>query len=358
MPGRRSFLAGLLAATACPAPTWADAGAPRYLAAARLPSGAYRMFGLNAAGGRIFDLALPGRGHAAAAHPSRPEAVAFARRPGTFALVLDCMTGQETARLTAPDGHHFSGHGTFSAEGTLLFTAENDYRNARGMVGIWDAAHGYSRIGALPSGGVGPHDLRLMPSGTTLVVANGGIETHPDTGRAKLNLPLMRPNLAYLSLDGTVLDRAEPPSEWHKLSLRHLAVAPDGRVAVAGQWQGDAAETPPLLAMHEMGGALAFAETAETEARAMQGYAGSIAMSGGGDEIAITGPRGGRALVFDSARRLVTRIEAPDICGVAPARDGLLFTTGQGQILRRTPGAPPTTTSRHALSWDNHLMRV
>ena len=91
MTTRRSFLAGLLAAASAPSLSWADAGSPAYLAAAKEPSGTYALFGLAASGQDVFRIALPDRGHAAAAHPPAPEAVAFARRPGTFALVIDCV---------------------------------------------------------------------------------------------------------------------------------------------------------------------------------------------------------------------------------------------------------------------------
>ena len=108
MATRRGFIAGLLAAGAIPRPSWADAGDPAYLAAAKLPSGAYNLFGLSEDGDELFSLPLPGRGHAAAAHPLRPEAVAFARRPGTFAIVLDCRSGDIEATLETPEGRHFN----------------------------------------------------------------------------------------------------------------------------------------------------------------------------------------------------------------------------------------------------------
>ena len=141
MPDCRAFLDGLLASGAFPTTTWAAAGNPAYLAAAKLPSGDYALHGLNAKGASVFALPMPGRGHAAAAHPERPLAVVFARRPGTFALVIDCATGQTVAHLNTPEGHHFSGHGAFSQDGGWLFTAENDFENARGMIGVWDVAH-------------------------------------------------------------------------------------------------------------------------------------------------------------------------------------------------------------------------
>ena len=103
MTSRRAFLAGLVA-VAAPKPSWADAGSPRWLACAREANGTYALFGIAEDGADTFRLPLPARGHAGAAHPTRPEAVAFARRPGAFALVLDCGSGagSDSFRSTIP----------------------------------------------------------------------------------------------------------------------------------------------------------------------------------------------------------------------------------------------------------------
>ena len=89
MATRRGFLAGLLATGALPRLGWAEVGHPAYLAAAKTADGGFALHGLSGRGVSLFHLALPSRGHAATAHPTRAEAVAFARRPGTFALVID-----------------------------------------------------------------------------------------------------------------------------------------------------------------------------------------------------------------------------------------------------------------------------
>ena len=94
------------------------------------------MFGLNAQGQDIFRILLPARGHAACAHPSVPEAVAFARRPGTYALVIDCVSGAVTQQIEAPEGRHFNGHGIYLSDGDTLCTPENDYSAGRGVVGV------------------------------------------------------------------------------------------------------------------------------------------------------------------------------------------------------------------------------
>ena len=276
---RRAFLASLAAACAAPALSWADAGSPAYLAAARAADGAYALYGLSAAGAPLFAQPLPARGHAATAHPTRPEAVAFARRPGTYALVIDCARGQTVARLTPPAGRQFNGHGTFSEDGATLFTSEVVAEGSAGRIGVWDAARGYRRVAEFASNGIGPHEIRRLPGTEILVVANGGIQTDP-SDRTPLNLEEMRPNLSYLSASGAVLEAVELPEIWQN-SIRHLALGADGLVAFAMQWQGDLSEPVPLLGLHRRGAAPRLCAAPDTEAGAMRGYAGSIALDPG-----------------------------------------------------------------------------
>lgn len=360
-PSRRAFLAGFAAASLCPRPSWADAGAPAYLAAAAFPDGGYRLAGIGADGAVIFTRALPGRGHAAAAHPARPEAVAFARRPGVFALVIDCRTGHENAVMQAPEGRHFYGHGTFSEDGTRLFTAENDYEAGRGIIGVWDAQAGYRRLGEFSAGGVGPHDLRLMPGGRMLVVANGGIETHPDAGRAKLNIPTMRPNLSYIDLSGRLHEQIALPHAMHKNSIRHLAVHGDGQVAFAMQWQGDIHNAPPLLGLHRRGEAPRLLSAPDPAHQRLRGYAGSVAFSGDGRQVGITSPRGGMVQIFDVTQGMLAKShDVADVCGLAPGTHGtssFIYTAGTGEIGRLQDG-DARALQRTRPQWDNHLVAL
>ncbi|BAQ69037.1 hypothetical protein NHU_01882 [Rhodovulum sulfidophilum] len=359
MADRRSFLTGALAASLCPRVGWADAGSPAFLSAAQESDGRQMLVGLDAAGAERFRLPLPQRGHAAAAHPIRPEATAFARRPGTFALVIDCREGRVNAVLDAPEGRHFYGHGAYSVDGRYMYTAENDYDTARGVIGVWDTEAGYLRVGEFESHGIGPHDIKLMPDGKSLVIANGGIETHPDSGRTKLNIPFMEPNLAYVSTEGTLLETIAPPADWHMNSIRHLALGPGGTVAFAMQWQGPRAEMPPLLGLHRRGAAPVWLDAPGAEQAAMQGYAGSVAISEDGAEAAISSPRGGRVHVFDIAgARFAGAIEARDVCGLAPAAGGgFVATTGTGAVMGLRD-LHPVWTAQQAHAFDNHLVTV
>ncbi|WP_281968807.1 DUF1513 domain-containing protein [Roseovarius nanhaiticus] len=355
MTSRRGFLAGLVGTGLVPRATWADAGAPRWLSAAGMPDGGFVLCGIGDDLELRFRLPLPGRGHAAAAHPARPEAVAFARRPGTFAVVIDCAAGRQTAELSAPEGRHFYGHGAFSLDGRWLYTTENDYASARGVIGVWDAERGYARAGEFDSGGTGPHEVRRMPGRDTLVVANGGIETHPDTGRTELNIPWMQPNLSYID-EGRVTDSAALPPEMHKGSIRHLAVSHDGTVAFGLQWQGDE-DGPALVGLHRRGDVMRLCDTPEDALLAMRGYVGSVAFGAGQRDVAITSPRGGLVQVYSvETARLQQSEQVQDACGVAPCTGGLLIASGTGALRRM--GRHAGARNHSGLMWDNHLVAL
>lgn len=359
MANRREVLAGLLAIGMAPRASWADAGGPDYLTAALRPDGVYTLCGLTEAGTMVFELPLPGRGHAATAHPSAPIAVAFARRPGRFALVIDCAIGQELARLDAPEGRHFYGHGAFSSDGSMLYTSENDFDAARGVIGLWAADDAFRRIGEFASGGVGPHEVLRLPGMDNLVVANGGIETHPDTGRAKLNIPLMRPNLTYLSAEGSVLDQVELDRALRQNSIRHLDALPSGEVGFAMQWEGPDQDHPPLLGLHRRGAAPELLMAADAQHEQLQGYAGSVAFSGDGAALALTSPRGGVVQVFSTETGdLLNTLHAEDVCGIATGSSGSFsVTTGLGAV-GSWDGDHAWTPSQLARTFDNHLIEL
>jgi len=343
---RRAFLASLAAACA-PRLSWADAGNPAFLAAGR-EGDAFFLHGLSATGESLFQIPLPGRGHAAAAHPLRPEAVAFARRPGTFALVIDCATGSISHRLTPPDGMQFNGHGAFSADGALLMTSEVVAEPSEGRIGLWDT-ESYSRLTDWPSHGIGPHEIKRLADGR-LAVANGGIRTDP-VDRAKLNLPDMRPNLTLLSADGGLLDQIELP-DLRQNSIRHLALQGDS-IAFAMQWEGDPDEPVPLLGLWTPGGAPLLCDAAADMASVMQGYAGSIAATS--DRILITSPKGGAAMIFGADGTPVATHLRDDLCGVAAYAEGFVVTDGMGAIWAADDsGLIPLNTG--GTQWDNHLV--
>ena len=107
-----------------------------------------------------------------------------------------------------------------------MYTTENAYTqipgsSQRGVIGIYDIADNFRRLGEISSYGIGPHQLGMLSDGKTLVVANGGILTHPLRCREKLNLDTMKPSLTYIdSSSGDLVDQFYPGH--HQQSIRHL----------------------------------------------------------------------------------------------------------------------------------------
>jgi hypothetical protein len=248
----------------------------------------------------------------------------------------------------------------FSADGTLLFTPENDFENGEGRVAVWDRKRGYKRAGDFSSGGVGPHDMLRLPGSDHFVVANGGIDTHPESGRTPLNLPTMRANLALIGPGGEIHEITHLEPSLRLNSIRHMSVRPDGLVGFAMQWQGNATDHPPLVGLYQPGsGTAPILSQAPTDLHAgMQGYAGSIAFSGDGALVAISSPRGGMIHVFDAKTgAFMWHVDEPDVCGLNVFADSFLATAGTGRVIRFA--GPQTQLVDHQnFAWDNHLIAL
>ncbi len=337
--------------------SWSDVGSPEYLSTLKDISGNFSLKGFSSNGTFAFSVPLPSRGHAVVAHPSIPQAVVFARRPGNYALVLNCCDGSILQRLEAPLGSHFYGHGTFLDSGRILCTTENNYSTGRGSIGFWDSQRGYRRLYDIDSGGVGPHQVLSLKNQKTLVVANGGIRTHPKHGRRKLNLDTMHSNLAYLNSTGDVLAKLEIEDKSHHLSIRHLDINNKDQVIFAMQWAGRDDYFGPLVGMHMMGGDCLFVEAPEPEQIKMRAYTGSIAFNSNGDKFAISSPRGGRVQIFSDTGEFLRGWNNLDVSGLAPLKEGFMITTGNGRIAKLSV-KEEKEISQSTLFWDNHLLKL
>lgn len=357
----RRHLLGALGASVALGPLSAHgtiADQPVYLSAAKV-GGRHKAVLLNERGHIQWSLDLPGRGHGGAFRPHSKECIVFARRPGQFALVVDQTTGLLVQSLIPPLGRHFYGHGCYSTDGRRLYTTENDYEGERGIIGLWDAADGYRRIGEYDSHGIGPHEALLMPDGHTLAIANGGIATHPETGRLKLNIPDMEPSLVLLDgRDGSLLSKHTPPRELHKLSLRHISVNDQGVLFAAAQFEGAQHETPPLLASLRST-QLRFHAAGKNVQAAMNNYCGSVSFDQSGRTLAVSCPRGNLITFWSQTGDFISSTILQDGCGLAslPSPKDFLATSGTGSVISSSPGSAKLIgpNPAHDVAWDNHI---
>jgi hypothetical protein len=364
---RRGFLAGAASSAGLaalgPDAFGATEARPELFAAARRDDrGAFSAALFSLEDGDLRAVELPSRGHDIALRPGGGEWVAFARRPGRFGVAVPA-DGREPVWFAAASGRHFFGHGAFSADGKLLYTTENDYGRALGMIGVRDATGGYRQIGELPAGGMEPHDVQILSDGRTMVVANGGIRTHPDFGNDELNLGEMEPSLVYIDLaTGDILEEQVLARELHQLSIRHLALAAHDTVVFGCQYRGPEADAPPLLGFHRRGEQPVIVPAPDDTQTALKNYIGSVTADAGGGIVAASAPKGGLITYWDAnTRRFLGSCELNDGCGVAPTRHraSFLLTSGLGWLVE-TDVADAFDEERRSspYEWDNHAILV
>jgi hypothetical protein len=313
--------------------------------------------GLDLASRHVFGAKVAMRAHGCAVDPLDPmRVIYFARRPGIQAFEFDRATNQARAVCQTPDGRHFAGHGAFSADGAWLFTPEHDYENVRGVIAVRDART-FAVAAEIDTQGIDPHELKLATDRKHLIVANGGILTHPRSYRSKLNISTMDPSLAIINATtGKCVEQHR--LEDHLLSIRHLAVGADGRVAVGLQYQGDSAQAPSIAAVYEPGLGLKALELPAAARKHSRGYVASIAMNK--DVIAAACPYGkGIACWSSETYSFESFVEAGETFGVSRLDDGALVASQRDGTLYTLRDATSrsrfvTVDRKSPIRWDDH----
>jgi hypothetical protein len=315
------------------------------------------LFSLN---GDVKSVVLPGRGHDIALRPTTGEWVAFARHPGKFGVAVP-LDNREPIWFQSRPNRHFSGHGVFSADGKILYATEYDYDNAHGVIGVRDATGGYAQIGEFDAHGMEPHDIALLSDGRTMVIANGGIRTHPDSGSKELNIPDMKPSLVYIDVtNGDLIEEHHLAPELHQLSIRHLAIAAGDVVVFGCQYRGPEVGEPALLGFHRLGENPVIVPAPGPTQSALKNYVGSVATDSNGTIVAASAPKGNLITYWDvSARNYLGSCSLNDSCGLAPThrQASFLLTSGEGWL---ATGDAYGDLERESTTyqWDNHAILI
>ncbi|MCE2745491.1 MAG: DUF1513 domain-containing protein [Burkholderiales bacterium] len=293
----------------------------RLLAAWQLPGGVYQVGVLNTVGqgdtlhGTVaMAVDLPTRPHGLM-HLQGDEYLIVARRPGDWILRMNIRSG-ETLRIWQDEARYLNGHS--AKHGRYIFIAETDVLQGTGALAVRDHET-FDLLDVWPTHGKDPHQIVVLPKGGLgieepfLLVANGGIPTHADMGRAQLqHLPMDSSLVALHPLTGKVLN------QWtlndSRLSLRHMAVhVGSGVVGIAMQaHHGTAAlqHAAPLLALLDEGGLHVVEESAYAK-----DYAGDIAATPQGFVISCT--KNDTAAHFDWQGKLLYTQQSKAACALA-----------------------------------------
>ncbi|WP_284777658.1 DUF1513 domain-containing protein [Agrobacterium sp. lyk4-40-TYG-31] len=321
-----------------------------FASAFRDRDGAYGVATVSEAGEIIDRMVLPARAHGMATSRATGVTVAFARRPGTFFMAFDPAKRREPIVMHTPENRHFYGHGQFSPDGSILYASENDFDRNRGVIGLYDARDGFTRIGEYDARGIGTHDMTVSDDGRMIIIANGGIETHPDFGRTKLNLDAMQPSLVLLdAATGRLIQKHGLAKDLSQLSTRHVDLGNDGRIWFACQYEGPRNELPPLVGYFSKGDDLRFIELPEETTTRLANYVGAIAVNRRDGIVGITSPNGNSTVMLDEQNgTVVGETTLREAAGVAAAEKGVVTSSYDGQF-----GAKISP-----VAWDQHIVRL
>jgi len=351
--GRRRRLLGAIAATpllamriarAAPAASpilvasWANAAGRFEIGVIRLGTASVEV---------LHSIEAPTRAHGLACTPDG-QVIAVSRRPGDW--IVRWQPGGEAHWTWAGDERRFSGHLQCAPDGKSVFTTEIDQDSGDGVLVQRDAIT-LEETAAWPTGGHDPHDLEWLDARQVLV-ANGGIETLPETGRVKRNLEAMDASLVLVDTTTgkhTGIWRLPDP----RLSIRHLANHRSGRIGVALQAEHDDAarrSQAPLFATFDPAAGTLVASSSVSTAN---GYSGDITATDAGWILSC--PKDDCVFSVDENAK-VTRHAIPQGCALVTSADGTgAWALGDSSWLALpSPGSAQPT---HAvLHFDNHAL--
>ena len=340
-----------------------------YFSASKNAAGQFLIQQFDRTGRVLADYDLPKRGHSFAVSNDQ-WLIAIGRRPANYFLAFN-LQNQKTYQLNAQHDRRFYGHGVFyENEGQLkLYLTENDLTSGNGVIGVYDVNENFARTGEIPSYGIGPHDIQLDTSKQLLVVANGGIKTHPATGRKKLNIATMQSSLAFVDpRTGDLFKQFQLPPDYQFNSIRHLAIDSDNNIYLALQNQS-VEHKQCLIAIYRRGSnSIEPCTMPVTINQQLNHYIGNICLDKSEQYFLATSPKGNLAVLFTNEGEFIDSIQIDDVCGVEPSQKNhsFLVSTGKGSVYLLTVN--PTSRKLEAtellksydqeIAWDNHIISM
>jgi hypothetical protein len=290
--------------------------------------------------GHVEAFPLPGRAHALTRLPSG-NVVIVARRPGDYAAIVDPALPDKMRQVFHPvSGHRFAGHAAVHPDGTMLATSEIDAETGDGIVVIRDARTGTAPVKLC--GGYRTARSSVRSRRARLVVAVGGIARAADIKGPALNIGNIESAIVELdSRSGAVLKEHRLARDLRSLSLRHMALAPDGETILFGMQDQDRSQLRPLMGRLRIGGDVDLLPLPDEDAGTLRSYIGSVTIEASGRYVAATSPKGGMIGLWSTASgRWLGGFALADACGLAADAEAGCFwaTSGLGDVVQLQAG--------------------
>ncbi len=277
--------------------------------------------------------------------------LAVARRPGDWLLRWRPDSATKPDWIWADGDRRFNGHVLASPDGESIYTTEIELESGRGQLVRRDAAS-LAQTAIWPTQGLDPHDMEWLP-GQQLLVANGGIQTLPETGRVKRHLDQMDSSLVRIDLRSGGVNGVWRLAD-SRLSIRHLARHPSGMVGAALQAEHDELElraTAPLLALFDPAAATL---QPITQAHSASGYAGDVAALNSGWLLSC--PRENQVQRLTTSGDLKPALQLESACALAADADSRSAWITGGTELWRSVGGQSLPTLPAGNQFDNHAI--
>ena len=164
---------------------------------------------------------VPFLGHGLAFHPNKPGLAVLFEKRGPGACEINLETLEVNRVIPTKDNRHFYGHGTYSADGKILYASETIIEGKFEGAIIMRDSESMEEIGSFPSYGARPHDCQLLSDKRTMIITNGG----------GMFDEFEKGSVTYVdTITHSLLKKL--PVENKKLNAGHVAVAQNGSICL------------------------------------------------------------------------------------------------------------------------------
>ena len=319
----------------------------------------YGVFNLN--GNLINSFKLPLRAHDSLYLPGTNKIVVISRRTGNKIFILNLKSNKISKIIHAPDYRHFYGHGVYCDKTKFLYVTENNYKfndERSGSIAIYDTKKDFSRIGEFITYGIGPHEIKIFRD--TIIIANGGVLTHPDFPRIKLNLKDIQSNITRVNINnGELKQKLQLNKKYKNLSIRHFDIDRNNNIYAGCQVYNKVEQASENLVFSCKSNKLKSFSISESLSKELKNYTGSIKLNIDNNEIYASFPRGNHLISWNINDHKVKKIiRINDVCGMSYAKKKKIFliSDGQGNIYSNSLNHNLSKFYSSKFNFDNHFI--
>lgn len=318
--------------------------------------------GLNVKTGEDFTIDIPFFGHMVTQNPVRPHQVITLEKWARQAALLDLNTKSVTTLTEATEDRVFSGHASFTPDGSLVVVTEDNYAHNSGKLVVRNASD-LSIVRKMESYGARPHQCLLMDDNKTMFVINNGL------GNDLANIAWIDLNTGAL-LKKIDLMTAERRARFSSEEYGHFDVSYDGWICCVGSSARDDAEGRkrteqlPAIAFVSPQGQVYYGNFPS----AQKGRVLNVTVLGQTGFAACTVDYGNNLLIFDyKTQQLAKQIPVKNVRGVLPFIDAatkdhdLILSTDDALFTVDFLPKDPAHVSRLHKSWHGtgaHISRI